>query len=74
MYICNMNKAVRKLYSCTLNNRVVVCETNFKDFCDQFKKIEPTAHSCRWFDNRLKDNPEFEYEIEGKKYYFQRLV
>lgn len=69
-----MNKRINKLYACTLNNRVVVFDTNFQHFCDQFKNIEPKAYSCRWFYNRFKEEPEFEYEINDKKYYFQKLV
>lgn len=69
-----MNNAVKKLFTCCSSNRVVAADTNFKDFCDQFKNLEPNSKSCRWFDNKFKENKEFEYSVNGNDYYFQRLV
>lgn len=69
-----MNKRINKLFSCCLDNRVVVIDTNFKHFCDHFKKVEPDSRSCRWFFNRFKDESEFEYSVNGKIYFFQKLI
>lgn len=69
-----MNNRISKLFSCCLGNRVVIIETNFKEFHGQFKNIEPEGHSDRWFIDRFKEDSEFEYSLNGKKYYFQRLV
>ena len=74
LYLWLMNQNITKLFSCCSNNRIVVIDTNFKDFCECFRKMEPNAKSCRWFINKFKVAPEFEYEINDKLYYFQKLV
>lgn len=69
-----MNKHVVKLFSCCLDNRVMVIETNFAHFYKLLKNIEPKCNSDRWYINKFKQEPEFSQIIEGKNYYFQQLV
>jgi hypothetical protein len=69
-----MNNRITKLFSCTLNNRVVVIETNFTEFYQLFKKIEDKCYSDRWYFEQFKESSEFTQKIEDKEYTFQRLV
>lgn len=69
-----MNKNITKLFSCCLNNKVVVIETNFKEFYQKFKEIEPAGKSDKTYSELFKKSPEFNQEINGKNYYFQKLV
>ncbi|ALR29737.1 hypothetical protein ATE47_04025 [Chryseobacterium sp. IHB B 17019] len=69
-----MNDRISKLFSCCLNNRVVIIDTNFKGFHATLKKMEPTCNSDRWYIEKFKEGPEFSQIINGKEYYFQRLV
>lgn len=69
-----MNKRITKLFSVCLNNRVVVIETNFSQFYDDLKAIEPNCNSDRWYIERFKESSEFSHIIDGKEYFFQKLV
>lgn len=69
-----MNERISKLYSVCLGNRVVLIDTNFKAFHATLKKIEPCCNSDRWYIERFKEHSEFSQNINGKEYYFQRLV
>ena len=69
-----MNKRITKLFSCCLDNRVVVFETNLDKFHEQLKNIEPNCNYNRWYAHKFKQDPEFSQTIDGKTYYFQRLV
>ena len=69
-----MNKRITKLFSCCLNNRVVVIDTNFQKFYDQLNNIEPNCNSDRWYIDKFKEGPEFTQFIDGKEYHFQKLV
>ena len=69
-----MNKAVTKLFSCCLDNQVVIVDTNFSDFHKLLKKLEPSCHSDRWFSDKFKESNCFAYELNGKNYTMQKLV
>lgn len=69
-----MNNAVTKLYSCCLDNRVLIIETNFKQFYKILKNIEPSCNSDRWYANKFKESQEFKHVINDKEYFFQQLV
>ena len=69
-----MNNRITKLFSCCLENKVILIETNFKEFHSKFKSIEPSAHSDRWFTDKFKKEKDFEYVVDSKIYCFQRLV
>lgn len=69
-----MNNRVSKLFACCLGNRVVIIDTNFKDFHTALKKFEPSCKSNKWFELKFKEVSEFSQIIDGKEYYFQRLV
>lgn len=69
-----MNERISKLFSCCLNNRVVLIDTNFKSFHATLKKMEPACKSDRWYIDRFKEQSEFAQTINGKEYFFQRLV
>lgn len=69
-----MNERIKKLFSVCLDNRVVVIDTNFKDFHTQFKNLEPSAKSDRWYSDKFKEELEFTQTIGDKSYHFQRLV
>jgi len=74
LYICQMNERISKLFSCCLNNRVVIIDTNFKAFHATLKKIEPDCNSDRWYSDRFKEEKEFSQTINGKDYHFQKLI
>ena len=61
-----MNKSVRKLFSCCLNNKVVAIDTNFKHFHKSLKNYESKCNSDRWYIDKFKENPEFEQTIGNK--------
>jgi len=69
-----MNDRIKKLFTCVHDNKVVAFDTNFKDFCNQFRNLEPDSRSCRWLNDRINSIEPFEYEVNGKKYYFQSLI
>jgi len=69
-----MNKRITKLFACCHNNKVVVIETNLEMFCELFKNLEPSCHSYRWFLKEFKQEPCFDYTLNGKTYTFQQLV
>lgn len=69
-----MNKSVRKLFSCCLNNKVVAIDTNFNHFYKALKKYDPDCNCDRWYIDKFKEKTEFEQTIDDKVYYFQRLV
>jgi len=77
-----MNKRITKLFSCCLNNEVVVIETNLDLFAEILKRIEPMAYSSKTIAKRFKESNEpyssWDHNIiEGKilkKYHFQQLV
>ena len=69
-----MNERITKLFSCCLNNKVVVIETNFKEFHKILSNIEPLAKSDRWYTDKFKEHQEFTQVIGNKEYNFQRLV
>nr|BFF40254.1 hypothetical protein BACY1_20590 [Tenacibaculum mesophilum] len=69
-----MNDRIKKLFSCTVNNRVVVIETNFRLFHKLLKVVEPNCNSDRWYIDRFKEDREFSQTIDGKVYHFQKLV
>ena len=69
-----MNIHVTKLFCVCLDNRVVVIESNFKEFYRVFKNIEPFARSDRWYSGRFKELGEFSQVVGDKEYWFQRLI
>jgi len=69
-----MNKRVTKLFSCCLDNRVIIIETNFSDFYKLLNKIEPNCNSSRLYSDKFKSESEFTQTINNKSYHFQQLV
>ena len=69
-----MNGRITKLFSCSLDNRVVIIETNFSEFYKLLKQLEPTCNSNRWYSDKFKEQSEFEQVINNKSYNFQQLV
>jgi len=69
-----MNGQLRRLYTCSVNNKVVVFETNFKEFYSKLNNYIPKCNGDRWYANKFNTIGEFEQWIEGDLYYFQRLV
>ena len=65
-----MNEQLRRLYTCTHDNRVVVFDTNYKGFYDQLKNVLSNCRGYRYYSSRFNDLGEF--TIDG--YYFQQLV
>lgn len=69
-----MNGRITKLFSCSLDNSVVIIETNFSEFYKLLKKLEPTCNSNRWYSDKFKEQSEFKQVINNKTYNFQQLV
>ena len=70
-----MNNRIKKLYSCCLDNRVVVIESNYKYFYEAFKSIEPEGcYASKWYDAKFKASNDFTQTIGDKVYFFQRLI
>jgi len=69
-----MNGRITKLFSCSLDNRVVIIETNFSEFYKLLKQLEPTCNSNRWYSDKFKSSSEFQQVINNKSYNFQQLV
>lgn len=69
-----MNERITRLFSCCLDNRVIVIDTNFKSFHRQLKNLVPKCNSDRWYSDRFKKEPEFDQVIDGHTYHFQQLL
>lgn len=69
-----MNKDLKKLYTCTLNNRVVVFDTNYAAFHLKIRNYEPLCYSTNWMNKKFKEKNEFTHVINDKAYHFQQLV
>lgn len=69
-----MNSRITKLYSCCLNNKVIIIETNFSDFYKLLKNIEPKCYSDKWYIRKFKEHYEFSQVIDDKPYFFQQLI
>lgn len=69
-----MNKRITKLYSCCLNNEVILFETNLEAFCTILKNIEPKIKAYRWFIKKFKEDNIIVVQIDGKEYTIQSLV
>jgi hypothetical protein len=69
-----MNKNIKNLYSCTLNNKVIVIETNFSKFYKALKLVEPNCGYDKLYIKKFKEVSGFERVINDKVYYFQSLV
>lgn len=74
LYIYLMNKRIKKLYTCCLDNRVIVCDTNLFAFYESLKKVQPKLNSYGWYYDKFKLNPEFVQAIDDKEYCFQQIV
>lgn len=68
-----MNKNIKSIYVINKNNATICSGTNFKEIYDCFIKREPQARNYMFFYRKLKDEDQFDYEINGSKYLFQRL-
>lgn len=73
-----MNKAVKKLFSCSSNNRVIVIDSNFTDFMEILEKHGKEQsikfQSTRTYFQKFKEDLEFTQIIDGNEYCFQKLV
>lgn len=69
-----MNDRIKKLFSCCLDNKVVVIETNFATFHKLLNSFEPACKSDRWYFDKFKESKEFQQEIGNNIYYFQKLI
>lgn len=69
-----MNERITKLFSCCLENEVILFETNLSEFQKKFEKIESESNSYRQFNYKFKQTSMFKQTINGKEYTFQQLV
>lgn len=69
-----MNERITKLFSCCLENEVILFETNLSEFQKKFDNIEIGAISYRQFNYKFKQTKMFKQTINGKNYTFQQLV
>lgn len=69
-----MNERITKLFSCCLENEVILFETNLSEFQKKFEKIESESNSYRQFNYKFKQSKMFKQTINGKNYTFQQLV
>lgn len=69
-----MNEVIKNLYTCCLENNVVVFETNVKKFHQKLQHLVPESHGYRWFGNKFRESIKFDVEYNGKLFTFQKLV
>lgn len=69
-----MNERITALYVAILNNEVVCFDTNLKDFIIRFSKIEAQAKKYDHYYRRFRSESKFTQTLDGKEYFFQRLI
>jgi len=69
-----MNINLKAFYVAIINNEVFCYETNLTKFVSVFIKKNPTARNYDWFYRQFKKSSYFHHNVDGKCYYFQKVV
>lgn len=65
-----MNDNIKVLYTCCLDNKVIVAESNLTLFVKELEYMTDINKKYNWFYRRFKSNVSFDYG----NYYFQKVV
>lgn len=67
-------KALSKLYTANVDNRVVIFATNLKEFAEALVEIEPNADTYFTYRRKFEKTPVLEFKgASGKEYILQEV-
>jgi len=69
-----MNTSLTALYAAIHDNKVEVIDTNLKLFVEQVNKLHAGSRNYAWFYRAFAANDYFTTTIDGKEYFFQKVV
>jgi len=69
-----MNQNLTSLFAAISDNRIILIDTNLKVFVEQVNKQFPGTRNYDWFYRAFKKENYFMLPIDGKEYYFQKVV
>ncbi len=69
-----MIRDLRALYTAVVDNRVVLFETNLKNFVEKLNEMEPTSNNYMYYYRAFKKEKLIVQEIDGKEYHLQELL
>jgi hypothetical protein len=69
-----MNLNLKTLYVSINDNRVIMVDTNLKLFIERFIELQPSSRNYQWFYREFKKADYFKVGLEGKDFYFQKLL
>lgn len=70
-----MNKELKKAFVAIKNNRVVIFDTNLKDFINKLNELEPNSRNYMYYYREFGKKKVLEYvNSKGEVYVLQQVV
>lgn len=70
--ILTMTTAIKTLFFLIRKGKVILCESNLRDFIAQFPKEIADIRKYDYYYRRFKESDFFQFEF-NEKYYFQKM-
>jgi len=69
-----MNQNLKSLYALISDNKIALVDTNLKIFVERINAEYPITRNYDWFYRAFRKDDHFALNIDGKEFYFQRVL